>query len=260
MAHTHQTHHTKIAGLILVLFLFSMNLAAQEYFMESHLEARLESMLILNVDPEVKIEFGITKVNDNLYQITKYPDDIPFSVESTSNWQLSIAASEPNFRGVNDPTQTIPIDFISYHIENRGRNWDNGPFSNIANRTKDTLVPLKSSKTVVLAEGRKNNIGGSSRNSFVLRWKFNFETDQAKMREFSNLDIQEDQFIGRFYITLSESHISGESITIPTYHEGMDVETQESSPEISATIPQKGGYSEKELMKKLKGEKKQVNK
>ena len=256
MAHTFQTHHIKSAGLLLVLFLLTLSLAAQEFYLESHIEARLESMLILNVDPEVKIEFGITRVNDNLYQITKYPDDIPFSVEATSNWKLSIAASEPYFRGVTDPTQTIPIDFISYYIENRGRNWDNGPFSHIANRTKDTLISLENSKTVVLADGRKNNIGGSSRNSFVLRWKFNFETDQAKMREFSNLDINEDQFIGRFYITLAESDISGESVTIPAHHENMDIETDQSSPEISATIPQSGGFSEKEIMEKLKDDKK----
>jgi hypothetical protein len=232
------------------------NLNAQEFYMESHIEARLESMLILNVDPEVKIEFEITKVNDNLYQITKYPDDIPFSVESTSNWKLSIAASEPYFRGVNDPSQEIPIDFISYYIENRGQNWDNGPFSHIANRTKDTLISLKNSKTVVLADGRKNNIGGSSRNSFVLRWKFNFETDQAKMREFSNLDIHEDQFIGRFYITLAESDISGTSITIPAHQEDYS-EPNESSPEISATIPKSGGFSEKEKMDKIIKKKKE---
>lgn len=256
MANTYQTHHAKYAGLLLVLFLLSTGLAAQEFYMESHVEARLESMLVLNVDPEVMIEFGITRVNDNLYQITKYPDDVPFSVESTSNWKLSIAASEPYFRGVNDPTQTIPIDFISYYIENRGKNWDNGPFSHIANRTKDTLISLESSNTVVLADGRKNNIGGASMNSFVLRWKFNFEHDKVKMREFTNLDIKEDQFIGRFYITLTESGVSGESVTIPTHQEGVDTDQPETSPEISATIPQTGGYSEESLMKKTKDDKK----
>jgi len=244
------THHTKNTGLILTLLLISSLLSSQDFYLESHIEARLESMLILNVDPQVRIEFGITRVNDNLYQITKYPDDIPFSVESTENWTISVAATEPHFRGVSDPSQTIPIDFISFYIENRGRNWDNGPFSNIANRTKDTLISLSGEKTVVLVDGRKNNIGGSSRNSFVLRWKFNFERDQSKMREFSNLNIEEDQFIGHFYITLSGSHVSGKSVTVPEQKSKTGQVPVESAPEISATMPATGGYSEKQETKK----------
>lgn len=240
------THHTKNTGLLLTLLLISSLLSSQDFYLESHIEARLESMLILNVDPQVMIEFGITRVNDNLYQITKYPDDIPFSVESTGNWTLSVAASEPYFRSVNDPSQTIPIDFISFYIENRGRNWDNGPFSHIANRTKDSLINLTNDKTVVLVNGQKNNIGGSNRNSFVLRWKFNFEREQSKMREFSNLNIEdEDQFIGHFYITLSESHMSGKSITVPARNAETEQLPVESAPEISATLPTPGGFSGK---------------
>ncbi len=231
------------------------HLTGQEFYLEADLEARLESILILNVDPEVRIDFEITKVNDNLYQITKFPDDVPFSVESTSNWKLSIAASEPYFRGVNDPMQTIPIDFISFYIENRGQNWDNGPFSHIANRTKDTLIALTGEQTVVLANGSKNNIGGSGRNDFVLRWKFNFEEEMSKMRIFSNLDIQEDHFVGRFFITLSETDVSGTSISIPA-HQTPQAIPEETSPEISATIPVQGGFSNKNQIQSNKPEKK----
>ena len=237
-------YHTLSAGIIILLCSMATKIAGQEFYLEADMVARLESMLILNVDPEVRIDFEITKVNDNLYQITQFPDDVPFSVESTSNWKLSIAASEPYFRGVNDPTQTIPIDFISFYIENRGNNWDNGPFSHIANRTKDTLIALSGEQRVVLANGSKNNIGGSSRNNFVLRWKFNFEDEISKMRIFSNLNIQEDQFVGRFYITLSETDVSGTSISIPARQTPEPI-PDETSPEISATIPVQGGFSNK---------------
>ncbi len=216
--------------------------------METHFAAKLESMLMLNVDPEVKIEFGISRVNDNLYQITEFPEDVSFSVESTSNWQLSITAADPYFVGVNDPSQTIPIDFIGYYVENRGSNWDNGPFSNIANKTKDTILPLTETKNVVLASGRRNNIGGSNRNSFVLRWRFNFEEDMVKMREFSNLDLQDDHFVGRFYITLSELGVSGSSISAPTIVR--PAEPEEPLPEISGTIPVSPGMSAKPAKKK----------
>lgn len=242
------------AGFIILACSMITNLSAQEYYLESHLEAKLESMLILNVDPEVRIEFEITKVNDNLYQITKFPDDVPFSVESTANWNLAIAASEPYFRGVNDPSQTIPIDFISFYIDSRGQNWDNGPFSHIANRTRDTIIPLTSDQTVVLANGAKNNIGGSNRNSFVLRWKFNFEDEISKMRTFSNLDIQEDHFVGRFYITLSETDVTGTSICVPA--QNGPATFPDETPEISATIPPQGGFSDKNQKNNIKPEKK----
>ncbi|MFP4471090.1 MAG: hypothetical protein ACLFPE_10425 [Bacteroidales bacterium] len=241
----------KISLFISIIFCMVMQRAlAQEFYMETHVSAHLESILTLNVDPEVKIEFGLKKVNDNLYQITQYPTDVRFSVESTSNWQLSITAVDGFFRGVNDPSQTIPIDFVSYYIENLGKNWDNGPFSNIANKTRDTLLPLTERKNVVLASGRRNNIGGSSRNSFVLRWQFNFEEDLVKMREFSHLNIHEDHFVGRFYITLSESHVTGNSVSLPE-----PVEPQvkdEPLPEISGTMPVTPGYSAGSEVKKKK--------
>ena len=190
--------------VLLILFL-SFSATAQETNLEMSMEARLESVLILNIDPDTKIEFGIKKVNDNLYEITKKPDDINFSVESTGNWNLSISASNPYFSDVSDSAKKIPVDFLGYTIENRGNNWDNGIFSHIANRSKDTILPLKPEKTIVLINGRKSNIGGHSRNSFVLRWKFIFEDELSKMAKFSNLSIQDGYYVNGFYITLSES-------------------------------------------------------
>ena len=188
-----------------LLAMLCLVVTAQEIDLETRVEANLESVLILNIDPEANIEFGIKEINDNLYQITKDPDDVNFSVESTGNWNLSISATDPYFSGINDPSQKIPVDFIGYYIENKGSNWDNGLFSNIANKSKDTLLPLKTEETMILINGRRNNIGGSDNNSFVLRWKFIYEDELTKMKEFSNLEIKDDYYIGGFYITLSES-------------------------------------------------------
>ena len=118
--------------------------------METRVDAKLETVLVLNIDPDANIEFGIKEINDNLYQITKNPDDINFSVESTGNWNLSISATDQYFSGVNDSSQKIPVDFIGYYIENKGNNWDNGLFSNIANKSKDTLLALTTKETTIL--------------------------------------------------------------------------------------------------------------
>jgi hypothetical protein len=191
--------------LILVLLLHSVY--SQTFDMETKVEARLESLLILNIDPEAKIEFGIKEINDNLYQITKKPGDVNFTIESTGNWNLSISATEPYFHGVNDTSQKIPVDFIGYSIENKGDNWDNGLFSNIANKSKDTILPLSFEETLILINGRKNNIGNSENNSFVIRWKFIYEDEISKMKKFSAFKIKDDYYIGGFYVTLSESTI-----------------------------------------------------
>ena len=190
--------------LIILAWLIS---PSQEIDIATGVEARLESVLILNIDPEANIEFGIKEINDNLYQVTKNPSDVNFSIEATGNWNLSISATKPYFSGINDSSQKIPIDFIGYFIENKGTNWDNGLFSNIANKTKDTLLPLTTKETTILINGRRTNIGGSENNSFVLRWKFIYEDDITKMKEFSSFKIKDDYYIGGFYITLSESSI-----------------------------------------------------
>lgn len=208
------------------LFISSAGIA-QENIIETQFQTRLESVLILNVDPEIRIEFGLDEVNDNLYQITKAPDAINFSVESTENWNLSITASDPYFRGVNDPTQKIPVSFLGFYIESMGTNWDNGVFSNINNRTKDTIISLSDEKTVVLANGRRNNIGGTDKNSFILRWKFLTEDNELTLKKFSNLNLKDDNFIGRFYITLSESHSNGSSINLPNIKENPTPESMD---------------------------------
>lgn len=180
---------------------------AQGIDMETRVEANLVSVLILNIDSDANIEFGIKEINDNLYQVTKNPDDVNFSIEATGNWNLSISATEPYFTGINDSSQKIPIDFIGYFIENKGTNWDNGLFSNIANKSKDTLLALTTKETTILINGRRDNIGGADNNSFVLRWRFIYEDELTKMKKFSRFKIKDDYYIGGFYLTLSESSI-----------------------------------------------------
>lgn len=198
--------HFKIIGLILGTSMCLISYA-QKIDLETVVEAKLESMLILNIDPEASIEFGVKEINDNLYQITKEPDDVNFTVESTGNWNLSISAIDPYFYGRLDSTRKIPVDFIGYTIENQGNNWDNGLFSNIANKSKDTILPLRHEETLVMINGKRNNIGNSDNNSFVIRWKFIYENELTKMKKFSSFKIKDDYYVGGFYVTLSESTI-----------------------------------------------------
>jgi hypothetical protein len=168
-------------------------------------EARLENLLILRMTPERYVEFGIRKINDNLYQVTKQPEDVMFNIESTGNWNLSLSSADVVFRGVQDSNHTVPLDFIGFYIENMGTNWDNGLFSNIVNATKDTIVHLSPESTALLENGIKGNIGGSEENSFVLRWKFFYEDDALRTRRFSEYDIADDIYRVGYYVTLSES-------------------------------------------------------
>jgi hypothetical protein len=184
-------------------------LTAQETPMLLNTDARLDNILMLRMTPEKWVEFGIKKINENLYQITKSPDDVMFSVESTGNWNLSISAADPYFTGKDDSTHKVPVDFIGLYVQNTGSNWDNGLFSNMANATKDTIVYLAPEETRLLESGLRGNIGGSDQNSFVLRWKFFYEDDALKIRKFTDFDIQDDTYKVGYFITLSESPAKG---------------------------------------------------
>lgn len=189
---------------LLQLLIFS-GLSAQETPMLINTEARLDNVLFLKMTPEKYVEFGIKKINENLYQITKQPEDVMFSVESTGCWNLSISAADSYFTGKNDSTHKIPVDFIGLYVENTGTNWDNGLFSNMANATKDTIVYLTPEKTSLIESGARGNIGASAQNSFVLRWKFFYEDDILKIRKFNEFDINDDDYKVGYFITLSES-------------------------------------------------------
>lgn len=188
-----------------ILMLAFYTVVAQETPMLITTEAKLDNVLILKMTPEQYVEFGIKKINENLYQITKQPDDVMFSVESTGNWNLSITAAEPYFTGKSDSTRKIPVSFLGLNVENIGSNWDNGLFSNMANATKDTVVSLSDEKINLLESGVKGNVGNSQQNSFILRWKFFYEDDALKIRKFSDFDISDDLYKVGYYITLSES-------------------------------------------------------
>ncbi len=178
---------------------------AQEHILEVQVASKLESILNLNMDPNARVEFGIQEVNENLYQVTKEPEDINFSIESTGAWNVSISSADPYFTGTNDSCSKIPVDFIGFYIENRGTNWDNGLFSNIANLTRDTVISLSAEKITVLTNGNRGNIGGTDRNSFVIRWRFNYEDEALKIKKFTGMKIKDDYYSGKFFITLSES-------------------------------------------------------
>jgi hypothetical protein len=196
-----------IIALGLFIWMPAFELAAQEIPILINTEARLENVLMLKIAPDMRVEFGIKKVNENLYQITKQPDDVMFSVESTGNWDLSISADNSQFTGINDSTNKIPVDFLGLYVENTGSNWDNGLFSNMANITKDTVVYLSPERTKLLESGVRGNVGSSENNSFILRWKFFFEDEVLKLRRFSDYNIEDDNYTVGFYITLSESTV-----------------------------------------------------
>ena len=189
----------------LLLLLAFTRLSAQETPILVNIDARLDNVLLLKMTPERYVEFGIKKINENLYQITKQPDDVMFSVESTGNWNLSISASDPYFTGQADSTHKVPVDFLGLYVENTGTNWDNGLFSNMANATKDTIVCLAPETTSLLESGVRGNIGGTDQNSFILRWKFFYEDDALRIRKFTDYNIDDDDYKVGYFITLSES-------------------------------------------------------
>ncbi len=192
-------------ALLAMLFFSAAALTAQETHMGIKFDSKLESVLILNIDPEARVEFEVEEVNENLYQITQPPDDINFSVEATGNWNLSISAANPYFVGTNDTTKKIPVDFLGFTIQSIGTNWDNGLFSNMANLSKDTVLPLTHDKITVLTNGRQGNAGGSDQNSFVLRWHFVFEQEPGKIHQFSQMNLKNEYYTGNFYLILTES-------------------------------------------------------
>lgn len=196
------------AGLVVILILTQYSISAQETPTLINTEARLDNVLLLKMTPEKYVEFGIKKINENLYQITRQPNDVMFSVESTGNWNLSITAAEPFFTGQDDTTHKVPVGFLGLFVESTGTNWDNGLFSNMANATKDTVVAFSDDKINLLESGVKGNVGSSIENSFVLRWKFFYEDDALKIRKFTEFEIQDDIYRVGYYITLSESMVN----------------------------------------------------
>lgn len=192
---------------LITIFLLGLSTAifAQDVPREVNFTAKLEPLLQLNIDPDVEIEFGILEINDDLYQVTKYPDDVMFSVEATTNWNLSINATNPYFRGVDNPSLKIPVNFVGYHVENYGTNWDNGSFSNIINTTKDTIVELSADRKEILRNGRRNNIGSTDRNSFILRWKLIPENDALKMKNYAHMFLKNEHFKVNVQLTLQQT-------------------------------------------------------
>ncbi len=198
-----QATHFIFTAILVLLFPYSPK--AQDNSRDIDFRSDLASLIQLNIAPDVYLEFGINEINDKLYQITKYPDDLIFSVESTEDWTLSIAATTFYFRGVQDSTLTIPVDFIGFTVENHGNNFDNGLFSNIYNTTKDTILELSSEKKMIMTNGRRHNIGNAKDNYFILRWKFLYQDDPLRMREFYNFRMANDLFRVGVNLTLTKS-------------------------------------------------------
>lgn len=188
-----------------LIIISGWSLNAQELPREISVHVVLEPMLQLNVLPKLELEFGILEINDDLYHVTKRPEDVMFSVESTTNWNLSISTDNPYFVNEEKPDHKIPVDFIGYNIENMGTNWDNGSFSNIINMTKDTVLELAPERRTVLKNGRRNNMGSADMNSFIIHWKMMFENDALKMKSYAHYFLADERFKVNIQLTLSET-------------------------------------------------------
>jgi len=189
----------------LLIFQPKITISQTESWQNVNFKSVFESVLQLNIDPDAKVEFGMREINDNLFQITNYPEPVMFSIDATCNWSLTFATSAQYFSGANDSSLRIPVDFMGYTIESYGTNWDNGNFSNIINLTKDTIFPLSEERRLVLKNGRRNNIGGGNQNFFIIRWNFFDNTDQINISKFSHFEMTDDSFSVGLKLTLAEN-------------------------------------------------------
>jgi hypothetical protein len=195
----------KFTWLVIITVLLAGRTIAQEIPREIEATVVLQPMLQLNVDPNVQVEFGLLEVNEELYHVTKKPEDVLFSIESTTNWNLSVSADQPYFSGTKHPEYKIPVEFVGYSIENLGTNWDNGSFSNIINTSKDTIVELTPEQKQILSNGRRNNMGDKDMNSFIIHWKLLFENNKLRMKNYSHYFLEDERFKVNVNLTLSET-------------------------------------------------------
>ena len=202
---THKIKHKIRLGIILFTLLATNVYAQEQEAREVFAKVVLDPFMCLNVQPDLEIEFGILEINQDLYHVTKQPDDVLFSVESTANWNLSISTEQAYFTGEKNPDHKIPVEFVGYTVEDLGTNWDNGSFSNILNYSKDTILELSPERTRVLANGRRNNMGDADMNSFIIHWKLLFERNALRMRNYSQYFMEDERFKVNVQLTLSET-------------------------------------------------------
>lgn len=197
----------KVRNILLIICLIFLVkfLAAQDIPQEIFMTVTLEPMLNLNIEPNVELEFGIMEINEDLYHVTKKPKDVVLSVESTTSWSLSVSTETPYFISDKNPDNKIPVEFVGYTVENMGTNWDNGPFSNIINYSKDTILELSDERTRVLTNGRRNNLGGSDKNSFVVHWKLLWDRDAIRLKNYIQNFMTDERYKVNVHFTLSES-------------------------------------------------------
>ena len=93
----------KFTWVVVAVLMVANTIIAQDKPREVNATVVLEPMLQLNIAPDVQVEFGLMEVNEDLYHVTKEPEDVMFSVESTTNWNLSISSEHPYFSGTKHP-------------------------------------------------------------------------------------------------------------------------------------------------------------
>lgn len=194
-----------IALLTCCMLFPSQLIVAQDIPHQIYLSVTLEPMLNLNIEPDLELEFGIMEINEDLYHVTKEPEDVFFSIESTTSWSLSVSTDAPYFISEKNPENKIPVEFVGFTVENMGTNWDNGPFSNIINYSKDTILELADERIRVLTNGRRNNLGGADKNSFIIHWKLLWERDAIRLKNYVQDFMVDERYKANVRLTLSES-------------------------------------------------------
>jgi len=198
------TYKTIIITIILFAFILPLKAQVQltDQSKEVTVNANLNSILDLNMDPEITVTFEFIQIDQGNFMIVNRNEQIMFSVESTANWRLEYAAAETAFQGWYDPSNQVELNNVGVRIQCMGSHQDNGV--NLINHTQNGAVALGSRKSVLLEKGIQSNIGDATANTFLLTWEIGTRSGNMNQMSIIFQNVSEDIYMVNVDFTLTE--------------------------------------------------------
>lgn len=189
-----------LISFVALALTFSVNAQAVSDNAVIPVSVSLTGILRLNVVSGGNIEFMVNTLDQYTNGIANTTrTTTKFSVSSSTDFNVTLQTEDATFIGVDDPSNTMTLDNVSYVIETAG-GVAGTDYTTPATSPAD-IQHLTSSAVNIVEGATGHSAGNAAKNSFLIRWSLN-NPNPASAGSLLAQSIKPDRYSTNVFLTV----------------------------------------------------------
>lgn len=190
-----------LISFVALALTFSVNAQAVSDNAVIPVSVSLTGILRLNVVSGGNIEFVVNTLDQYTNGIANTErTTTKFSVSSSTDFNVSLDTEDATFMGADDPSNTMPLDNVSYVIETAGTGKAGTEYTTPA-ASPAAIQHLTNGGVNIIEGAAGHSAGNAAKNSFLIQWSLNNPNPSASGSLLSQ-SIKPDRYSTNVFLTV----------------------------------------------------------